>query len=148
MKKDELLRNVALFSGLDFKYLKVLAPSCHEKKLKKGELMLEQGQEGVGLLVIVSGKVKVVKRTADGGEIDIATHGPGEFIGEMAVLDGAPRSASVVAVEDTEGLFLSSWAFTAALKNHPEIALAILPVVVKRFRETNEKLLQLQGTQS
>lgn len=148
MKKDELLQSVGLFSALDPKYLKVLAPSCHEKRFKQGELVVEQDKQGVGLVVIVTGRVKVVKRTAAGDEIEVGTHGPGEFIGEMAVLDGAPRSASVVALEDTECLILSSWAFTAALKNHPEIALAVLPVVVKRFRETNDKLLQLQEARS
>ena len=94
--------------------------------------------------MVTSGKVKVTKRTEGGDEIDVATHGPGVFIGEMAVLDGAPRSASVVALEDTDCLILSNYAFKGAMAGHPGIALGVLPVVVKRFRETNEKLLQLQ----
>ena len=105
--------------------------------------MVKQGEKGVGLYVVVSGEVKIVKKTAGGDELEIALHGSGDFFGEMAVLDDALRSASVIAVEDTVCLFLSAWDFKARMKLHPEIAMEILPVVVKRFRETNEKLLAL-----
>jgi len=144
-KKDELLMNVELFSQLSPRYLKVLAGSCHEKSYKAGEALMEQGQRGLGLVVIVSGSVQVVKKLATGEELDVASVGPGEFIGEISVLDDRPRSASVIAKEDADCLVLSSWSFSAALKNHPEIALELLPVVVRRYRETNDKLLELQG---
>ena len=148
MDKAEQLKQVELFSQLDEKYLEVLAPSCHEKSFASGERLVEQGEEGIGLMIITSGKVRVVKKTAAGDEIEVATHGAGEFIGEMTVLDGAVRSASVVAVDDTQCLILSSWAFKGAMAGNPEIALGVLPVIVKRFRETNDKLLELQGAQS
>jgi CRP-like cAMP-binding protein len=61
----------------------------------------------------------------------------------MAVFDGAPRSASVAAAEETTCLVLASWEFNAFLKAHPEAALELLPIVVKRFRETNEALIGL-----
>lgn len=147
MKKDVLLKTVELFSGLDSRYLKILSESCAERSFKEGDVLMEQGRRGLGLLVIVSGKVKVIKKIANGQELEVATLGSGEFIGEIAVLDDAPRSASVVALEDTECLALLSWTFTAAMKNHPEIALQVLPVVVKRYRETNDRLLELEGEQ-
>ena len=78
----------------------------------------------------------------------IAEHGPGEVVGEMAVIDGAPRSASVLALEETSTLALASWSFNSFMESHPELALEILPVVVKRFRETNERLLELMNRES
>ena len=93
-----------------------------------------------GALQIVDGKVKIVKTNEQGERLELATHGPGEVIGEMSVLDGANRSADVVAIEPTECLVLSAWDFKAFMETHPEVALDILPVVVKRFRETNTAL--------
>lgn len=143
MDKEELLKKVDLFSGLKEKALKSLAEFCVERLFKKGEPLVKQGDSGLGLYVIVSGKVKIVKKTLTGDELEIAVMGRGDFFGEMTVLDSWPRSASVIAVEDTKCLILTAWEFKARLEEHPEIALKVLPVVVKRFRETNEKLLAL-----
>ena len=143
MDKEELLKKVGLFSCLERKALGSLAESCVVLPFKKGDTLVKQGHSGLGLYIIVSGRVKIVKKTADGDELEVAVHGPGEFFGEMTVLDNAPRSASVIALEDTECLHLTAWEFKARMKVHPEIALEILPVVVKRFRETNERLLAL-----
>ena len=73
MDKAEQLKQVELFSQLDEKYLEVLAPSCHEKSFASGERLVEQGEEGIGLMIITSGKVRVVKKTAAGDEIEVAT---------------------------------------------------------------------------
>ena len=143
MNETELLQRVSLFSGLKEKYLRSLLESCIKRRFLRGEALVRQGEPGRGLYVLLSGRVKVVKEIADGEELQVAALGPGDFFGEMAVLDGAPRSASVIASEDTEVLVLTLWEFKAKMKTHPEIALSILPVVVKRFRETNEQLLTL-----
>lgn len=143
MDKVELLRRVDLFSGLKEKALKGLAEFCAERLFKKGQTLVEQGDSGLGLYIVVSGKVKIVKKRSTGDELEIAILGAGDFFGEMTVLDHSPRSASVIAVEDTKCLILTAWEFKARLEEHPEIALKVLPVVVKRFRETNEKLLAL-----
>jgi len=145
MDTEELLKNVKLFSGLSAKNLKRLGSRFKERPYKKGDTIVKQGETGVGLFVIVSGTVSIRKKTAGGDEFEVAVSGPGDFIGEMAVLDDAPRSASVIALEDTECLALVSWDFKALMKEHPEIALDILPIVVKRFRETNEKLLSMSS---
>ena len=145
MDKEEYLKNVGLFSGLEKKILRSLSEYCVLLPFKKGETLVKQGEPGLGLYIIVSGKVKIVKKTANGYEWELALHGPGEFFGEMTVLDNAPRSASVIALEDTECLHLTAWEFMSRMKAHPEIALGILPVVVKRFRETNEKFLALSS---
>lgn len=143
MDKAELLKNVDLFSGLKKKEIKSLAEFCVNRSYGAGQTLVKQGDSGIGLYIILSGKVKIVKETAGGETLEIAVQGPGEFFGEMTVLDNAPRSANVIAIEDTECLILTAWDFKAKLEMRPEIALQILPVVVRRFRETNDRLLAL-----
>ena len=143
MNNEKLLKRVGLFSCLEDRYLKHISEFCVRRTFKKGDVILNQGDPGIGLYIIVSGKVKITKELAKRDIIEVAIHGPGEFVGEMTVLDNAPRSASVIALENTDCLVLTAWDFKARLKAHPEIALALLPVVVRRFRETNEILLAL-----
>jgi CRP/FNR family transcriptional regulator, cyclic AMP receptor protein len=141
----DALKAVSLFSRLSQKYLTGIARSCVEREFDEGETIIRQGNPGVGLFVIVSGTVKVVKTNEAGKRMELATHGSGEVIGEMAVLDGANRTADVIAVEPTTCLVLSSWDFRSFMDAHPEVALEILPVVVQRFRETNEALTGMRA---
>ena len=141
MNNEELLKKVRIFSNLEDNYIKEIADFCVRRSFKKDDIIIKQGEPGIGLFIISSGNVKIIKELANGEKIEVSEHGPGEFIGEMSVIDNAPRSASVVAFENTDCLVLSAWDFKARLKAHPEIALELLPVIVKRFRETNEKLL-------
>jgi len=136
----DALKAVSLFGSLSQRFITGIAKSCVERQFDAGEALVRQGNPGVGLFVIVSGKVKVVKTNDAGERLELATHGPGEVIGEMSVLDGANRTADVIAVEDTTALVLSAWDFRSFMESHPEVALQILPVVVKRFRETNDAL--------
>jgi CRP-like cAMP-binding protein len=138
-----LLKKVSLFSNLSESDLNHIAEYCVERSFEKGEVIVRQGNNGIGLYMIISGKVKIVKQIATGERLDIAELGPGEFFGEITVLDNAPRTATVVAIESCTCLILSAWEFKAQMVVHPEIALKILPVLVKRFRETNERLLAL-----
>ena len=143
MDKLQFLRCVTLFSGLEDTYLKQIAEYCAPRSYKKGEMIIRQGSPGVGLFIISSGKVKIIKELSSGDKLEIATHGPGDFVGEMAVIDNAVRTANVVAEEDTECLVITAWDFKARMKAHPEIALELLPVVVRRFRETNKMAFHL-----
>jgi len=103
---------------------------------------MRQGENGVGLFILLSGKVAVTRRD-DNGKITLSIHiGSGEILGEMAVIDGAPRSADVVAEESTSCLILTAWEFNAFLKTNPKVAVDILPVVVKRYREAIAALVQ------
>ncbi len=143
MDKVELLRKVDLFSALKQREIKSLAKFCVERLFEEGQTLVKQGDSGLGLYILVSGKVKIMKKTSTGEELEIAVLGPGDFFGEMTVLDSSPRSANVIALEETRCLLLTAWEFKARLEERPEIALKVLPVVVSRFRETNEKLLAL-----
>jgi CRP/FNR family transcriptional regulator, cyclic AMP receptor protein len=143
MDKEQALAKVGLFEGLNPKYLKGLAGIATERSFKPGDYLMRQGESGIGLFIILSGKVRVEKTDSSGRKVEVAENGPGDILGEMAVFDGAPRSASVNALVETSSLVLASWEFNAFLKAHPEAALELLPIVVKRFRETNDALINL-----
>jgi len=143
MDKEKALTTVSLFERMSPKHIKAIAAICTERVFKPGEYLMKQGENGVGLFIVMSGKVRVEKTSASGETVELAENGPGDILGEMAVFDGSPRSASVAAVVETTCLVLASWEFNAFLKAHPEAALDLLPIVVKRFRETNEALIGL-----
>ena len=143
-----LLESVSLFSRLDTRHLKAILKACTERRFEPGEMLVEQGNPGIGLFIIVDGKVTVSKTLRDGQSIHISDNGVGDVIGEMSVLDGAMRTASVQALEPTNCLVLSAWSFKSLMERHPEVALGILPVVVQRFRETNDSFLDLSTTKS
>lgn len=145
MDKEQALAKVGLFENFNPKYLKGIAGICTERNFKPGEYLMKQGESGIGLFIILSGRVRIEKTDASGKEVEIAENGPGDIMGEMAVFDGSPRSASVKAISDTACLVLASWEFNSFLKAHPEAALELLPIVVKRFRETNDALIGLRS---
>lgn len=148
MADIDTLKRVPLFSGLQSRHLKAIFKACTTRDYPAGEHLVEQGTQGIGLFIIESGKVQVTKERQDGSRIAIASHGPGEVIGEMAILDGAARSATVTALEACRCLVLPSWSFQSIMEAHPEVALGILPVIVKRFRETNDALLASSAEKS
>ncbi|MDP3179321.1 MAG: cyclic nucleotide-binding domain-containing protein [Spirochaetaceae bacterium] len=143
MNKEQALGKVGLFERLNPKFIKGIAGICTERSFKEGDFLMKQGDSGIGLFIILSGKVKVEKIDTSGKTVELAENGAGDILGEMAVFDGAPRSASVVATAETNCLVLASWEFNSFLKAHPEAALELLPIVVKRFRETNDALIGL-----
>jgi CRP/FNR family transcriptional regulator, cyclic AMP receptor protein len=130
MGYEEQLRAVPLFSRLEKDALERLASVVVSRKHAKGDTIVEQGEQAVAFYVIVSGRVGVTK----GGQ-QLAELGPGSFFGEMALLDGYPRSTGVTALDDTELLAMTRWDFTAELRSTPAMAVAMLPVLSRRIRE-------------
>ncbi len=130
MPYEEQLAKVWIFSKLERSDVSRIAKAVVQRTYAKGEEIVKEGEQAVAFYVINSGKVDVTK-----GEKTLATMGPGESFGEMALLDGFPRSANITAVEDTECLVMTRWDFTAELRTNPSIALAMLPVMSKRIRE-------------
>ena len=145
MTDIDLLQSISLFSRLETKLLKTILKACTERIFEEGEFLVEQGRPGIGLFLIMNGKVSIVKTLNDGAQVHIADNGPGDVIGEMSVLDGALRTASVKAIEKTTCLVLSAWSFKSLMENHPEVALGILPIIMQRFRETNNALLEISS---
>ena len=143
MNREEFLKNVDIFSSLDQKSQKMLAESCSKQVFQKDEVLVQQGDPGSSLFIIVSGQARITKQTADDVVLDVALCGPGEVIGEISVLDSAPRSASVIATEETNCLVLETEDFLPLLQEHPDITVEILFKVVKYFRDTNQQLLRM-----
>src|SRR5881397_2772934 len=139
MGREEMLKNVPIFSELGRRDLERLSKLMVPRALKAGEVIIKEGDQAAGFFVISSGRVEVV-RGADGGSPQVLnTLGPGDFFGEMALFEGFPRNATIRAVEDTECLAMTRWDFTAEMKNHPEIAVGIVHVLVRRLREVESK---------
>jgi CRP-like cAMP-binding protein len=130
-EKLNLLRGVDLFSGVGARSLAIIADRMVEINFKSGDYIVRQGQVGTGFYLVATGRVRVQR----GGDI-LAHYGPGQFFGEMSVLDQMPRAAHVIAEEPTVTLALASWDFTKVLEQHPKITLSLLREVARRLRET------------
>lgn len=131
----EFLKQVPLFEGLTEEEITEVALAAQEREFPKGAFIVTQGSPGLGFYLLVDGKVQVLRNRKAVAEL-----GPGGFFGEMSLLDEAPRSASIVALEPAKCLVLGSWDFRLLLKKKPEIGIKMLEVMSKRLRETNEKL--------
>ncbi len=133
---EDTLAHVELFSSLDKKELQTLAKSSQERTYSAGTTLFSQGDSGSGLYILKSGKVSITQKSgAQGAEKEINTVGTGETLGEMALLDDQPRSATVTAVEDVTALLLPIWEFRGVIKAHPDIALKLLATLSRRLRK-------------
>ena len=140
MAHEEALAAVPLFSQVTRKDLSRLGRAIVERKYKAGETIVKEGEQAVAFFVVNKGRVEAVRGAGGGNEVKLNELGPGSAFGEMALLDGAPRSATVRALEDVECLVLSRWDFVAELRTNPHIAVAMLPILSKRLREANDRL--------
>jgi len=132
-RRTELLAGCRLFSGVAPPDLAAVAGRAIEVDFPANHVIARQGEIGTGFFLIVSGSVRVVR----GGD-EVAVLGPGDFFGELSVLDGKPRNAQVIAVGPTTCLALASWDFEAVLLEEPRVALAILRGLAARLRELTE----------
>jgi CRP-like cAMP-binding protein len=139
---EETLRRVPLFQELQPKQIRSLARWTTTRTYSPGQVIVAEGQSGLGLYCIQSGRVKVTKQAVH-GEREIRTMEPGESFGEIALLDDKPRSATVTAIEPTTAVLLDKSQFIAELRTYPEIALAILPTVVGWLRDADAMIAQL-----
>ena len=120
-RRVELLTRAALFADVDEDGMERIAARAIEVDFTADHVIARQGEIGTGFFVVVAGGARVIRD----GEI-IARIGPGEFFGELSVLDGRPRVAQVVADGPTTCLALASWDFEAVLREEPAVALAVV----------------------
>jgi CRP-like cAMP-binding protein len=145
------LRACGLFGHADDETLDRLADALRVRRFRKGETVFHQGDPGDALFIVASGSVKVVLPSDEGAEPAIvAVLGPGEFFGELAILDGAAHSATIVALEATETLVLHRDTFLGLIDTEPElrrVLLASLAVEIRRLTGHVEDLhfLDLPG---
>lgn len=140
MNTEDTLAKVPLFSQLSRKDLKRLARGTVGRRFSKGDVIVKEGDQAIAFYMISSGRAEVVKGQQGSKPRVLNKLGPGEFFGEMALLDGYLRSASVRALEDTECLVLSRWDFLAELRSSPSIAVQMLPILSRRLRDAEAQL--------
>jgi len=128
------LKKTSLFKGLSADMLSTLAENTTTRTLASGDVLMRKGELGDSLFIIKEGWVKIVTVDSKGDELIINKCGPGEIIGEMALLDSGPRSATVVAIEPSEALELKSEAFQHVIDNHPDVSLSIIRSYSNRLR--------------
>ena len=131
-----LLREIPMFSGLAPEDLANIADIAHEELHAASGIICREGDPGNALFIIVSGDVQVVK-SAGGHESILATRSGGEFVGEMAILDSAPRSATLRALNDVRILSIGGEAFKSILLDRPEVAVSVLRKMSARIRALN-----------
>jgi CRP/FNR family transcriptional regulator, cyclic AMP receptor protein len=136
---EDALSKVSLFSGLSHKELQELSVNAREREYAPGEALVRQGETGVGLFVVLNGKVRVFQQ-ADGGERELGVFGKDAVLGELALLDDLPRSATMVATEPSKVLIIPVWDFRAALRENPEISLKLLAVLSQRLRKVESHI--------
>ena len=131
--RTRLLAGTRLFASVDADGLARIAARIKEVDIPAERVIARQGEIGTGFYVIVAGSARVVR---DGATV--AHLGPGDFFGELSVLDGRPRVAQVVSDEPTTCLALASWDFEAVVVEQPTVALAILRGLAGRLRDLTE----------
>ena len=138
MSAEDLLKSVPLFSGLDRRHLSSVAKLAHERSYGAGDAIVTEGDQGIGLYVIVSGRVNI-KQNNQGSEIDLGTMGPGEVFGELALLTNEARQATVRAAEPTTCLVVTAMTFDEMLDASPEVGKTLARTLAKRLVEVEER---------
>ncbi|HEU4801851.1 MAG TPA: Crp/Fnr family transcriptional regulator [Solirubrobacterales bacterium] len=136
----ELLARVPLLSGLEPSELERIAQVAIPRSFPKGARVFHEGDRTDACYVIRAGEVRVTREHPDGRAIALATLGPGELVGELAMLDGGVRSASVEALTDVDLLAVSAADMKGLLERNAEITAKLVIALTKRLRETNERI--------
>jgi CRP-like cAMP-binding protein len=137
------LRKIPLFAVVDDEALEALADLLIERRIPKHQTIVEEGLAGDYMYVIRDGQVKVTKLSGDGREKILGLLGPGDFFGEMSLLDNSERSASVKSLTETRILALSRNDFLKELRNNPDLAMAVIQELTRRVRQMDEQASSL-----
>jgi CRP/FNR family cyclic AMP-dependent transcriptional regulator len=143
MAHDEnkaFLRRMPLLVGIGEAQLDVLAAGSVRRSFPKGRTIVSEGETSQSLYLLLSGRAKVQRSDSEGKEVILAILGPGEFFGEMSLIDDAPRSASVITIEPSDFISVNKESFKAVLNSSTDMCLAIMRGIVKRLREADKKI--------
>ncbi len=138
-QETEILKNVPLFASLGAEALLALAARLRRRKMPSGTPVVYKGDPAGALYLIASGRVKVHQATASGDEVILEVMGPGDFFGEMSLLDGQPRSADVSTLQATELLLLDGEALRRTIEEQPAVAWTLLRILSQRLRDQNDR---------
>ncbi|KAA1419336.1 Crp/Fnr family transcriptional regulator [Nocardioides humilatus] len=133
---------VGFFGELDPADRAAIASRGRLRRFDTGSPLMREGQAGTEVLVIVSGRAKVTYLTRDGREVILDFRGPGDLLGEMAVVDGNPRSNTVQAIEPVEALAMPAADFRDLVAQSPTLANRLLQNMIRRFRDSDRKVIE------
>lgn len=135
-----VLKSVPLFAGFPDEQLRALATLVTRRSAPRSSLIMAAGDATESLYVVISGRLKVMMGDAEGKEVILSLIGPGEFFGEMGLIDDSPRSASVIAIEPCELLSLSRRDFKKCMAENFDMTMAVMKGLVRRLREADRKI--------
>ena len=135
-----LLHRVPVFSTLSPEELEHVAQVAMPRRFQAGEIVFKEGDEGSTCYVVRSGRARAVREHPDGRSITLAHFGPGDIFGEMAMLDGDRRSATVESIDETDAIAILSADMHRLLREYPDISVKLIAALGRRLRDTNERL--------
>ena len=139
----ELIRRVPLFSMLTASQAESVAGAVIKSRFKRGEAIVEQGKKSNALSIILTGRARVITTDARGREVILATMQPGDYVGEMSLIDNEPHSATVRAEVQTDVLVLGRAEFARCLTENAAMSLVVMRGLVKRLRHADRKIESL-----
>ncbi len=135
-----LLGRVPVFSTLSSEELERVARVTISRRFDAGAVVFKEGDEGSTCYIVRTGRARAIREHPDGRSITLAHFEPGDIFGEMAMLDGERRSATVEATEETEAIAILSADMHRLLREYPDISVKLIAALGQRLRETNERL--------
>jgi CRP/FNR family transcriptional regulator, cyclic AMP receptor protein len=138
-----LVRMIPIFAELNENEIKKIADIGISRKYSKNSIVFLEEEAGAALFIIISGKVKVVRTDDEGKEVILSILGSGEFFGEMALLDGLPRSATVVSTEESELFMIHRREFLQLIESSPQVVVSLLRELTRRLRKADEQIKSL-----
>jgi CRP-like cAMP-binding protein len=139
----EYIKNIPLFKQLKDSQLRELAARCKSARFKKGDVIFYKTDLSTDLYIVNSGKLKAVLMDDEGDEMVIAQFAKGDFFGELSLLDGKGRSATIVADKDTELSILQKDVFLDVLYKNPRMSVELMATLVERLRKADEMIESL-----
>jgi CRP/FNR family transcriptional regulator, cyclic AMP receptor protein len=136
LSETEILAKVPIFSDLPEEERERLGRLLRQRRYARGEVIFLEGDQGTALCLIAEGRIRIQLTGSDGREVVINVYGPGEIFGEMALLDGEPRSADAIAQDAARVFWLQREDFAAFLDTHPRAAMTMLASLSRRLRHT------------
>ncbi|MBT9505638.1 Crp/Fnr family transcriptional regulator [Rhodoferax sp.] len=136
----DLIRRVPLFALLTPEQAALLSDAVEKRRFKRGELIVEKGKKSNSLFIILAGRARVVITDRKGREVILASLQPGDYIGEMSLIDNDPHSASVETEVQTDVLVLGRAEFTRCLAENASMSYSVMKGLVQRLRKADEKI--------
>ncbi|HQY09297.1 MAG: cyclic nucleotide-binding domain-containing protein [Burkholderiales bacterium] len=143
LSNHELIRRVPIFSMLTNEQAQTIADGVGKRRYRRGEIIVEQGRKSDALFILLSGRARVITSDARGREVILAVLEPGDYLGEMSLIDGEPHSATVRAEVQTDVLVLGRTEFSACLPESGSLSYSILRGLVARLRNADRQIESL-----